>query len=153
VALISCGREDKSSLSIGILINNTIDSSILGKVIALHGYMIDVDVSFVLNILGEVDNQMVWSHVPFCNILDPEWNCGRKHTNLKLVISVLSARGQNFLNFIFESKLKHLIGFIKNDTFKVAEINISSLHMIKYSSNSSHKNIYSMLKLPSLISH
>jgi len=103
VALISCGREDKSSLSIGILINNTIDSSILCEVIALHGYVIDVDVSFVLNILGEVDNQVIRSHVPFCNILDPEWNCGRKHQNLKLVISVLSARGQNFLNFIFES--------------------------------------------------
>jgi len=76
VALISCGREDKSSLSIGILINDTIDSSILSKVIALHGYVIDVNISFVLNILGKVDNQMIWSHVPFCNILDPEWNCG-----------------------------------------------------------------------------
>ena len=153
VALVSGGGENKSSLSMSILINNAVDCSILCEVMALHGYVIDVDVCFVLNIFGEVYNQMVRSHVPFGNILDPEWNCGRKHQNLKLIISVLSARGQNFLNFILESKLEHLIGFIKNDAFKIAEVNVSSLHMIKYSSNSSHKNINSMLKLPSLISH
>jgi len=37
VALVSCGGEDKSSLSIGILINNTINGSILREIIAFHG--------------------------------------------------------------------------------------------------------------------
>lgn len=115
--------------------------------------MIDVDISFVLNILCEVEYHMIGSHVSSCNVLDPEWDCSRKHQNLELVISVLSTRRQNFFNFIFESKLEHLIGFIKNNTFEIAEVNVTSLHMIQNSSNSSNKNIDTMLKLPGLIFH
>lgn len=92
--------------------------------------MIDVDVRFVLNILCEVDYHAIGSHVLIGNVFDPKWNRSRKHQNLELVIGVLSARGQNFFNFIFESKLEHLIGFIKNNAFEITEINVASLHMI-----------------------
>ena len=58
---------------------------------------------------------------------------------------------QNFLNIFFEAKFEHNVSFIKDNTFKLWEVNITSLNMIQDSTSSSHKEIYSILKLMSLV--
>ena len=51
---------------------------------------------------------------------------------------------QNFLNIFFEAKFEHNVSFIKYNTFQLREVNVTSLNVIKDSTSSSHKEIYSI---------
>jgi hypothetical protein len=58
---------------------------------------------------------------------------------------------QNFFNVFFEAEFEHDISFVKYNTFQLREVNVAALNVIKDSTSSSHKEVYSIFKLMSLV--
>ena len=107
--------------------------------------MSDIASSFVFKILSEINNLEVWFHVITSDILNPiRYSC-RKQTDLDIFLwANFMSFAQNFLNIFFEAKFEHNVSFIKYNTFQLREVNVTSLNVIKDSTSSSHKEIYSI---------
>ena len=94
---------------------------------AFDGQVLYLLCSLVFEVDRQIYNHKSSLHVGSCNRFNPTWNCGRKQAHLKsfLVTNVLDIF-ENFINILFEAQFQHLIGLIKDDSFKPRKVNISS---------------------------
>ena len=114
--------------------------------------MPNITSSFVFKILSKINNLEVWLHVITSDVLDPIRHSCRKQANLDIFFwANFMSFAQNFLNIFFEAKFEHDVSFIKYHTFELREVNVTSLNVIKDSTSSSHKQVYSIFKLMSLV--
>lgn len=102
-------------------------------------------------ILCKIDYCEIVLHMLLSNALDPVWNCGGEKTDLKISGALCFTLLENFLNVFFKTKLEHDISFIKDDSFDIRKVDVSSFHVIKDTSSGSNEQISSRFQSISLV--
>ena len=60
---------------------------------------------------------------------------------------------KDVFDVLFEAKLEHLIGLVKDDSLNVTEVNVAAIEMVQNATCCAHENFAAIFKLVGLIFH
>jgi hypothetical protein len=115
------------------------------------GKMLHLARGFILQVLGQVNNSAVRLHVLVGDLTDPGGNGGGKQADLQILAAGALDVHKNALDVLFETKLKHLIGLIEDNSSHLGEINVTALDMVENAASGSNKNVDSTAEFAGLV--
>jgi hypothetical protein len=108
---------------------------------AVDRNMTDIFLSSIFKVLCQINKLPIWLKIIIGHIFNPSWDSGRKKKELWSDFALFFDVNQNLINIFLKTKVKHGISFIKNESFKTAELDVSSFNMILYSTGGSYEDI------------
>ena len=113
--------------------------------------MSDISRSFILKFNSEIDDTKTRLHMSGGNIFHPPRNGRGEKKDLEVLATLTSAFSKDLVNFFLEALLEHLIGFIKDNSLKGGEVNVTSLNMVENATASSDEEVDTTAQSSSLI--
>jgi len=106
--------------------------------------------SLVLKVLDQIKLMVIGFQEHCADLSNPTWDCSTEHEGLNVARARCFDSSHDFLNVLFEAKIKHDVSFIEDCEFEIVKFEVSALHMVLNASCGSNEYVDTTSQLCSL---